>query len=98
MQSDSVYNAGALGERLRTLLPVGEAMAPEAGLFGVGSGNVLRQEPAFQRDVFEGGTGGETRWDAFTPEENAAMDGVVATGQQGLDLLIDAYTRKPGSP
>jgi hypothetical protein len=36
--------------------------------------------------------------DAFTPEENAAMDGVVATGQQGLDLLIDAYTRKYFNP
>jgi hypothetical protein len=36
--------------------------------------------------------------DAFTPEENAAMDGVIATGQQGLDLLIDAYTRRYFNP
>lgn len=35
-------------------------------------------------------------WDrnAFTPEENAAMDGVIAAGQRGLDLLIDGFTRK----
>jgi hypothetical protein len=36
--------------------------------------------------------------DVFTAEENAAMDGVIATGQQGLDLLIDAYTRKYFNP
>jgi hypothetical protein len=36
--------------------------------------------------------------DAFTPEENAAMDGVIATGQQGLDFLIDAYTRRYFNP
>jgi hypothetical protein len=35
-------------------------------------------------------------WDrnAFTPEENAAMDGVIVAGQRGLDLLIDGFTRK----
>jgi hypothetical protein len=33
-------------------------------------------------------------WDraAFTPEENAAMDGLIAAGQRTLDYLIDAYT------
>ena len=36
--------------------------------------------------------------DAFTAEENAAMDGSVATGQRGLDYLIDAYTRKYFDP
>jgi hypothetical protein len=36
--------------------------------------------------------------DAFTAEENAAMDGVVATGQRGLDLLIDAYTKRYFDP
>jgi hypothetical protein len=36
--------------------------------------------------------------DAFTPEENAAMDGVIATGQRGLDLLIDAYTKRYFDP
>jgi len=36
--------------------------------------------------------------DAFTAEENAAMDGVVAAGQRGLDYLIDAYTRKYFDP
>jgi hypothetical protein len=36
--------------------------------------------------------------EAFTPEENAAMDGVIATGQQGLDLLIDAYTKRYFDP
>jgi hypothetical protein len=36
--------------------------------------------------------------DAFTAEENAAMDGVVATGQRGLDYLIDAYTRRYFDP
>ena len=83
-QSESVYNAGALGERLRTLLPAGEAMAPEAGLFGVGSGNVLRQEPAFQRDVFEGGAGGETRWDAFNSVAGANL-GMVRRGVITMD-------------
>jgi hypothetical protein len=36
--------------------------------------------------------------DAFTAEENAAMDGVVAAGQRGLDYLIDAYTRRYFDP
>jgi len=36
--------------------------------------------------------------DAFTAEENAAMDGAVAAGQRGLDLLIDAYTKRYFDP
>jgi hypothetical protein len=33
-------------------------------------------------------------WDraAFTPEENAAMDGLIRAGQRALDYFIDAYT------
>jgi len=36
--------------------------------------------------------------DAFTPEENLAMDGVVKMGQRGLDYMIDAYTTKFFNP
>ena len=36
--------------------------------------------------------------DAFTPEENRAMDNVVAMGQRGLDFYIDAATNKFFNP
>ena len=39
-------------------------------------------------------------WDrnAFTAEENRAMDGVIQMGQRGLDYMIDAYTTKFFNP
>ena len=36
--------------------------------------------------------------DAFTPEENQAMDNVLAMGQRGLDFYIDAATNKFFNP
>lgn len=35
---------------------------------------------------------------AFTPEENAAMDGVISAGQRALDYYIDSYVRRFFNP
>jgi hypothetical protein len=82
-RSETVQNAAAFTERLRSLLPQG-SIAPEAGLFGANSTNALPKEPAHQRDVYEGAANGETRWDAFNSVAGANL-GLVRRGMITLE-------------